>query len=204
MNYSEIVKLALDTADRNDSPVVENVDSFLRVVEARVNRVIDSVDQLVRTTLTLENDEAYYALPLDFARIKQIDVYELDNPSIRKQVIQLPRHEVFNAVLNKGELRYQLINNQLRVLPLQDGKVIELVYYRNLLPLGNINKTNWLSETFPDIYIAGLLVEISAFNKNLEVSMGWNSKFSSALSDFIAYSKRKRIGGDTLVMRVKR
>ena len=50
MNYQELVDASVAYADRNDIEVANNVDLFVTMAEARVNRVLKTRKQSKRAT----------------------------------------------------------------------------------------------------------------------------------------------------------
>ena len=58
MTYNDIVNLTLGYADRQDDEVATRMDNFLRVTEARINRVLMTLDMscllnIIRYHLTI-------------------------------------------------------------------------------------------------------------------------------------------------------
>ena len=49
MNYTELVATSIAYADRYDLEVTDNVDTFIILVEARVNRLLKTRKQSART-----------------------------------------------------------------------------------------------------------------------------------------------------------
>ena len=63
MIYSEIVDLALGYSDRQDSEVISRIDLFLKIVEARVNRLLMTMDMSARAHTIMNSSTEFYTLP---------------------------------------------------------------------------------------------------------------------------------------------
>ena len=78
---------------------------------------------------------------------------------------------------------YCILADQINVFPPQDGLVMELTYYQNLTPLSTSDPVSWLSDSNPDLYLFGLLVEISSFIKNPEAKAVWEGRYLGAIDE---------------------
>ena len=62
MNYADIVSLTLGYADRQDTEVTSRIDLFMRVTEARINRLLMTLDMSCRATTPMSSTTEYYSL----------------------------------------------------------------------------------------------------------------------------------------------
>ena len=203
MNYSEIRDLALAYADRNDTEVTSRIDSFLKIVESRVNRVLKTRDMSSRTTISTVLDQEYYTLPTDFAGLRDIEFRDTAASDIRITMQYLTPDQM-NIVYSNSlpGYYYTLIANKLQISPTQpSGKIIEIVYYQKLVPLTSLATTNWLSNSHPDVYTFGLLVEISSFVKDAEAKALWDVRFVDAVAAIQTDDDRIRWSGTPLTIR---
>jgi hypothetical protein len=203
MNYSEISNLALAYADRSDTEVTSKIDSFLKIVEARVNRVLKTRDMSSRTTIATVLDQEYYSLPTDFAGLRDIEFRDTATSDIRVTMQYLTPDQM-NIVYSNGLSGhyYTLVANKLQISPTHDsGKIIEIVYYQKLVPLTSLATTNWLSASHPDVYTFGLLVEISSFVKDAEAKALWDVRFIDAVNAIQSDDDRIRWSGTPLTIR---
>ncbi len=203
MNYAEIVALALSYADRTDAEVANRVDDFLRVVESRINRVLKTMDMSTRTTTITITDKEYYTLPDDFAGMRDIEIREA--ASSYKTTLQYLNPEQLNNISGLDGLKsvyYTIVANQIQIMPIQAaGKIIELIYYRKLIPLSTTFPENWLSLGNPDAYVFGLLTEIHAFLKDKESIALWDTRFKEVLADIHTNDSMSRWSGTPLRIR---
>lgn len=206
MNYSEITTLALGYSDRQDDDVIDRIDDFLRIVEARINRAIDVQKMSIRTEITTQADKKYYGLPSDFNGLRDIEIYSTDTPNSRDTLSyaspeQMNDYSTNTTNLANAKIFYTIIANQLHIYPPQEDKQMEIVYFRKIPPLGATNNENWLSIDFPDLYVNGLLVEINSFVKDAEAAMLWDQRFNVSVNETNLDDKDARWSGPALVMR---
>lgn len=203
MNYTDIVGLALSYADRQDQEVIDKMDSFLRIVEARLNRVLHVRKMAVRAQLATSTDQEYYGLPSDFSGLRDIEIRNTDDSSGRT-TLQYLSPEQLNQYSNiRGDnIYYTIVADQLQIMPPQSDKILEIIYYQKLLPLGTTNQTTWLSESNPDTYVFGLLVEINSFVKDPQGKELWDVRFKEETEALISEDEIDRWSGTALQVRI--
>ncbi|MCK4704121.1 MAG: hypothetical protein KAT90_01460, partial [Gammaproteobacteria bacterium] len=189
MNYTEIKSLALGYADRSDTATVNNVDNFLKIVEARVNKKLKTQKMGTESSIVVVADQLKYDLPSDFAGLREIVVTDgtskktghLVTPE-RMTSMQDDPSESVNP--NNEGFYYLIIADQLKIYPAQeDTASIDLVYYKHVAPLTSTEANNWLATNHPDCYVFGLVVEISAFVKDADAKALWDSRFIESMFD---------------------
>lgn len=204
MNYAEIVALALSYADRTDAEVANRVDDFLRVVESRINRVLKTMEMSIRTSTITITDKEYYALPTDFEGLRDIEIRDSASSSY-KTTLQYLNPEQLNNISGIDGLKgiyYTIVANQIQIIPIQaPGKVIELIYYRKLIPISTTFPENWLSLYNPDAYVFGLLTEIHSFLKDKESIAMWDARFKEALAEIQFNDTSRRWSGTPMQIR---
>lgn len=201
MMYAVVIQSALDYADREDDEVIDKMDTFLRIVESRINKALEVGDMSVRSTITTIDGQEYYALPDDFGGLRDIEIKE-DADSTDRQTPEYlsPAQMNAHAADTSGSVNYTIIANQIQIYPPQDGSVLEIVYYQRLVGLDSTNTENWVSAANPDAYIFGLLVEISAFVKNVDALSIWEGRFKQSLSEITDKDRRIRWSGNPLTV----
>jgi len=208
MNYLEIKDTALLYADRaKDTEVLSRIDAFLRITESRINRRIKVQDMAIRTTINMVKGQEYYGLPQDFAGLRDIEIRSADtlvsDPKDRVTLQYLTPEQMNNVVAGHDSgMFYSIIADQLQVSSPQDGKTLEIVYYRKLVPLTADEAINWVSADSPDLYIFGILVEIAAFVKNAETSTLWDARFTTTLDELVSNDAVSRWSGTSMQMRL--
>lgn len=208
MNYTEIVESSLDYSDRlTDTELQNRVDVFLRVVESRIKKRLMVQKMAIRSYLVTQADMEYYTLPSDFNGLRDVEIKDSLNATKKTTLAYVSPEQLNNASTNSMDIQstiyYTIVANQIQIIPIQDeNKILEFVYYRNVLPLSSANLNNWVSDDYPDIYIFGLLVEISSFTKDAVAKELWDNRFKEALDELEFSDSRTRWSGTALQVRV--
>lgn len=203
MNYQEVINSALAYADKaNAEDVVANMDTFLRVVEARVDRILQTRLQSKRARLICEDGVEYYGLPPDYGGLRDVEIITKGGGRITMRWLA---SEAMDAhITRNGQTpSYSVVSNQLHVWPLlDDTNVIEIAYYQRVNPINIDDPENWISRYAPDVYIHGLMVEIFAFIKDGEGATMWDQRFKQALSELDSDDARDLWSGPSPTIQV--
>jgi len=202
MNYTEIKNLALSYSDREDDDVIDRIDDFMRVVESRINSSTKVQKMAIRTSINTMADQEYYGLPSDFSGLRDIEIQNPDSTTSRQTLKYVSPEQMNNhAGSQSTEIFYTIIADQIQIFPAQDAQILEIVYYQQLPPLNSTNAENWVSVSFPDAYVFGLLVEVNAFVKDPEATMMWDARFKEALNVITSDDADTRWSGSALQIR---
>jgi len=202
LNYTTIIQAALDYADKNDTQTSNNMDTFLRVVESRINRLLDVGKMATRSVISTIAGQQYYGLPADFSQLREIRIRE-DLSTKPSAVLEYVSPVGLQNAIDNGVTTpvYTLIADQLRIYPAQDNQVLEITYLAKVPQLTSKESQNWLSEQAPDAYIFGLLVEINSFIKDGESAAMWDSRFDAVIRELIHDDQIDRWSGPSLTIR---
>jgi len=205
MNYTEITDAAYSYADRQDAEAVGNKDLFLRAVENRLNNKLSVQKMSCRTQLLTRLDQEYYGLPPDFSGLRDI---EISNPGSRGRCTlkylnpeQMNNWSSLTAQGGANDIFYTIIADQLQIMPPQDGMMLEIVYYRDVPPLTPTDNENWVSIGQPNLYIFGMLVEISSFAKDKDAATLWDRRFVTEVDGLTEQDQLNRWSGTPLQIR---
>ena len=201
MNYSDIVNLTLGYADRQDAEVTSRMDLFIQVTEARINRVLMTLDMSSRAKTLMDASIEYYPLPTNYSVMRSIKVIDNTNSASRVTLLQVNPEQMANLV-NNGETQfpcYTIISGNIHVQPFYDDThSLEIDYFQTLPPLSSSITTNWLSDSNPDAYVFGLLVEINSFIKDGEATSLWDGRFQQAMSEITLNDAKSTWSGTSL------
>ncbi len=203
MNYDQIKTAAIDYADRKDAATAARMDTFLLMVEAQINRRLRTGAASRRATIPTKEGEEYFGLPSDFAGLRDIEVAPSGDSGDRVT----PRYvspEIMNSAVREGSslLMYTIIANQIQINPTATGSVLEIVYYSKVTPLSQQVPETWLSVSAPDVYVFGLLVEISAFAKDADAAALWAQRFTQELTQIQNIDDVDRWSGPPLQIQI--
>lgn len=207
MNYADLMDLSRAYTDRYDNEVENNLDNFIVLVEAQVNRLLKTREQSCRAYVNTVADKEYYSLPPDWAGMRDI---RISDPSPTSGSFKTTHLSLLDPVLfdekrngpDDGGCYYCVISNQIQIYPVQDaGLTIEMVYFQRVPSLNSTNTTNWISDDHPDIYVAGMSAEISLFAKDYPAATGWSDRMAAAVDQLDNVDWVERWSGDPLQVR---
>jgi len=215
MQYSEIISMALNYADRaTDSSITSRMDLFLKMVESRANRFLSSQKMAGSTDVVLVENVNFYSLPTDFQSMIYLSLQSIANETIRYSLEYSATKDINETVTlaNVNGLdvdlpyRYTIFGNNVRLnfLPgaqLATDYTLHFEYFQSLIPLTSTTDSNWLSNLYPDCYIFGLMVEINAFVKDPESTQLWDQRFKESLNAIQEQNTRYRWDGPQIVTR---
>lgn len=149
----EIKSFLWDRAD-----VVSKIPTFIQLAEAEMKRLLRTQQVVTRQSYTVNNVTG--SVPCDE---RQIMAVQLDLPYANAGTIDLdyatPEQMAEWSVISPQRPRfYTLEGDQLRFLPVPDQSYSGRIIYRSAFcPLSATNRTNWILERHPDIYLSGAL-----------------------------------------------
>lgn len=208
MNYTEIKDMALGYSDRQDTEITGKMDLFLKMVESKINRALETQTMITTVQTVLVDNIFEYTLPTDFLSIKDIKIVNLDNENYSYPLEMASPERVTTFRLDGSDQRiYAIIGNTVEICSnpydADLNLVLEISYYQKLPALTSGVTTNWVSTNHPDAYIFGLMVEINSYVKDAETTMLWENRFNSVLSEITAQDVRYLWGGPTLKIKVE-
>jgi hypothetical protein len=205
MLYTDIKTTAIAYSDRTTDPeITANMDLFLRLVEAPINRVLATQDMSFKVqTATIANQE-FYSLPADFLSMRAVRLWDTVNITTRRTLELLsPQLADTQSQWPGGGFYYNVSGNNIQLLPIPTTvQVLEMEYYARVIPLDSVNSSNWISILHPDVYIFGLLVEINSFAKDPQAASLWADRFRTALAEIKVQDKTSLFSGTPMTTRV--
>ena len=206
MRYDEIVSAAMRISDRtdDDGEVLAIIDTFFRLVESRVNKLVNVQEQTRRAVMVTDENQEYFGLPFDFSGLRDIEVKtSLTDPTRYTPGYLSPEQMNNHVTIESSKFAYTIIDGQIQLNPTTEDCVLEIVYYAKLLPLDAQSiQENWLSIEAPDIYIFGLLVEISSFVRDSEAAGLWDSRFIQEIQNMNTHDQETRWSGTALQIKL--
>jgi hypothetical protein len=212
MNYLDLRNAAIAYSDRYDKEVSDNIDIYILMTEARINRLLKTREQSNRAFLYTIVDKEFYALPPDWAGMRAMYLVEPDPNTSPNSTVKFVLLDPVSFQSTKhqdpgGKFFYCIIANQIQIYPTIDvGFSIEMIYYQkvpNLNPTDDVTSTNWLSESHPDIYLAGMTAEISLFAKDYDAAQSWYDRLKAAVDELDNVDWIERWSGDPLQTRAE-
>jgi len=211
MNYSELIDTIQSYADRYDDDLESQLPVMFTLVESRVSRLLKIREMTVRARFSTVSNKTHYPLPSDFKGMRDIkavfpqandgegasQTLDLLNPE------QMTEKDYSNPETNPtGTMGYAVLANQLQITPaLEDGNFIEMVYYRRIPALTPTAPNNWLTDDYPDVYLRGMLAEVTSFAKDFDDAKIWNASFKEAVLEIDSADQDERWSGTPMVVK---
>lgn len=202
MNYSEISSLALSFVDRQTDPeAVAAIDGMLQLVEAKVNRFLQSSKGSTTTyTQITDAEQIDYPLPSRFSAYRSVKLSTTSTASGTKTTLYYATPDKFDNV-ESGNY-YTIVGEVVKIMSddIVVGNYLEMVSYVNVTPLTSLAPTNWLSDLYPDCYVQGLMAQLYAFAKDWDAAERMEIKFTETLNEIEVQDDKTTWSGSPLTM----
>jgi len=199
MNYSTLKSSIADFLLRQDLTAV--IPTFIELAETALNRSIRHRRMIARATNNF--DEHFLELPDDFLEAKNVQINS--DPVGTLKYVTLEHADLLrsNRYRSPGQPQYYtIVGNTLESTPIPDGDYqVELTYYTKLPVLTDLQPSNWLIATHPDLYLYGALLHSAPYLKNDERVPVWDGLYQRTVRDVNADSERSELSGATLQAR---
>lgn len=186
--YTNLKAAVASFLSRSDltTPIVDGVT----LAEAQFQRTIRNRNMEQRAYATATE---YMALPTDYLEMRRLFLTTTPNVELKL----LDAGEASRRYSNNTDkpLGYTLIGNQIQLAPAPDTTyTIQIDYYKKIPDLAT-NSTNWLLTAYPDLYLTGTLLWMTAYTMNDPRMSMVQSTYQSLLSDVNGIDKRQRFSG---------
>lgn len=195
--YAELLASIALWLDRDD--LEDRIPDFVRLLEARLNRIL-RVPEMEETT-TLTTDAERIDLPTDFRQSRAL--YLDTDPRQELEAISLGtlRTKYAQQITGKPEC-YAISGSEIVLGPAPDDEYdLILTYYADIDGLDANTSTNWLLAKHPDIYLYGTLVAAEAHIWNDERLPLWRAALDEAIAELQKQGTAKQYGASPLRLR---
>ena len=204
MTYAEL-KSAIASWLMGRTDLDPEIPTFVRLTEAELNRNLRVRQMLVRAVSTVEpftaGSSSFITLPTDWLEAKNVQ-FNADAAGVRVlKYITLQEADKIRATGVTGNARYYSIHgNTLELVPpVSEGKEIELTYYAKIPALQGDSDTNWLLNTWPDLYIYGSLLKGAEFLVDDDRAKHiWQPAYNKIFEEARLQDERAEISGSAL------
>ena len=195
MDYSKLKEVIADFANRQD--LQSQIPLFIEMTESRLRRDLRDVVRMSQRAEAMVYGE-YFPLPCDWC--ETIKVIADDSVLRLADSFNIERVE-----LSGGPKFYRHSGDQLQLLPATDVSEsdpirFEMEYLAFPEPLSDENPTNWVLQTYPELYIYGAMLQVSPFLMEDARVPVWAQAYGEAVSAANVASERARGSGSALRM----
>ncbi len=200
MTYDELKTNIANYLNRTD--LTNQLDMFIATAEGEINRQLRHKDMIKRSTAVLESQ--YTKLPSDLSGIINVDI-QSTNPPIplfqqSLESLDLYRKQIGDAT---GQPKYFAIDGDtLEVCPSPDANyTLQISYYADIEPLSSTNAENFLSKSFPDVYLYGALKHASIYLMEDERVAMFKNLYEQAIEELRVQQQNASFGKGSLLKR---
>ena len=95
---------------------------------------------------------------------------------------------------------YTELAGEIHIFPAPDYVSLDIVYYKRLPALSDINTTNWLLQNYPNIYLYGSLLEAASEAVSAEKILLWQARYDAAALKLHTSDKADRWSGSPVTI----
>ena len=197
-NYDGLKSEVAGWLNRTDlAPVIP---TFVRLLEAQVERILRTREMLVRAEGALSDE--FTTLPQDFLALEHIVLVGVQNPQ-PLQWVPMNQINALQAESTAGTpTHYSIIGDEIELSPLPSAEIVaQIAYYRKIPKLSDSVQTNWVLERHPDLYLYGTLMQAAPYLNNDQRISTWTTALAAILEDIRLADERAIRGGAPLKMR---
>lgn len=194
MDYASLVALIPGYVVRpGDTNITANIDTFIQLAEAKLNRRLRVREMIVRTTATIEDE--FSAVPDNFGGVLSFSLDEEPLVYLTPQAMEHVR--AANSEAGKPKY-YSIVGGEFWYLPSpNDSYVADLSFYQKIPALTAEDDTNWLIGSHPDIYLNAVALEAALYLVDDELVSKYGGLLDTILNDLDRQSLNDSTG-DTL------
>lgn len=190
--------------------IVAKVPTFVRMFEAKANRVLRCRQMETRATVTLDigtGEPEFVSLPTDYHSMRRIRNKTAPGKTMLSFVTsaQLDMFRQQSSAAGSPEF-FTVFGDEIELYPTPDQNYqLEMVYRKVITPLDNVdNTTNWLLALAPDLYLYGSLMEAAPYLHEDERVPVWASGVSGGFDQLNKLSEEATYNAGPLVIRRRR
>ena len=195
--YSELQDAIAGWLHRDgDSTITERIPDFIRLAEARFNRVLRTrgmLESLASTPLV----SGAAALPAGFLAFKELRCDASPSYTLQPKPLDWVRNQGTLATL---PLHFAVTGDEVVCWP-SSGSVLR-AYYKQIPALAD-NATNWLLTAHPDLYLFASLVESALFTQDDSRIPLWAEKAAALIEQVQSQDNANAINGGPLTARAR-
>lgn len=186
-SYSDLVAKVAKWLDRDD--LTPQIPDFLALLEARINRLLRTVNQEKRATWAVAS--SIFPLPDDFRQMRSLGVLGTPN----RPLDQISPVDTAGKFPGGPPSAYWVEGRTLIIVPgISDPISLTALYYTRLPALTADAPTNWLLDEHPDIYLWGTLQQAATYIRDPDAIETCKAYLDDAIAELQRESRLDRWG----------
>lgn len=190
MNFEQLKAVIAEFANRQDLETM--IPTFIRLTESRLRRDLRDVTRMTDRAEAMVHGE-YFPLPCDWCETVKV----IADGSVLRLADSF---NIERVELSGGPKFYRHVGDQMQLLPPAGEEPIRFVMEYLSFPdgLSDENPTNWVLDTYPDIYIYGAMLQIAPFLHDDGRVPLWSQAYGEAISAANISSQKAKASGSAL------
>tara|TARA_R110002020_G_scaffold285503_1_gene501021 strand:+ start:454 stop:1104 length:651 start_codon:yes stop_codon:yes gene_type:complete len=199
MTYSELKTAVANYLNRSDLDSM--MDTFIQQTEAVLNRKLRTKDMVKRATATA--DAQYLTLPTDWLEAINVEITSNNfSPLMQMSIESLDVYRKKNGSSTGQPVYYSLVDDTMELCPTPDGSYeLQLTYFSKVSALSSSNTSNFVSTSYPDVYLYGCLRTASIYLMEDDRAAGFTNLFDKALEEMRMEQERAAFGKGSMIPR---
>jgi hypothetical protein len=187
---AELYSAIADWLDRDD--LTTRIPDFVTLNEVAMNRIFNTAEMEVQTTLTCTPGQATVALPTGFMQIRRLRILVTDY--YRDMQILPLEPSLDGGVVDGFPVAASVVGSSLYLKPAPNGAYTLLLNYYAKFAALTSSTTNWILDEHPDAYLYGSLLQSAPFLGTDERLPLWKQGFDNAVQQINEEDAAKRFG----------
>lgn len=195
--YSGLKAEIADFLNRSD--LTSAIPTFIKLSEAKFNRVLRTRQMVKRATATI--DTQYFAMPSDFLEAKSFILNTNPISTVDFATMEFLNTQRASTYIAPGKpVLFGVVGTQFEVVPSPDANYTgELTYYAKIESLSDSTTSNWLLSYAPDLYLYGALIQAAPYLRDDERIGTWGQFFTAAMDDIVVADQRASVATTPVV-----
>lgn len=195
-NYTELVTELEGYLNRAD--FTPRIPTFVKLTEARLNRLLDDPEMEVRATANATGQ--YTTLPADFKRMVGVSTGNYH----KLQQLSGSAITSLDQTVSGTPRFYAIVDGAISFAPINSSTPIAMLYVQKIPDLTAAAPTNWLLTRAPDLYLYGALMQAHMFGWFDERVPSIKSLFDEAIDELKTDGANRRWGSSPIAPRLGR
>jgi hypothetical protein len=189
--YSDLKTSINDWLGRSD--LTSKADDFIDLAEAFFNLKLQTLNMQKTGTITTTANVSTVTLPADYLSMVMVSLSNDPSP-IDKVALKFINEKYRIAQAGRPLVYCDYPENKIQLGPTPDSAyVLNLIYYYGVTPLDNINTTNWLLTSLPNLYLSACLYNAAGYIKDYEAQDRFAVEVNTYLEDLRTKDRSNRV-----------
>jgi hypothetical protein len=201
-NYTTLQSTVADYLNRTDLTSI--IPTFIQLAEAQLNRDIRHYEMEARSNGQQDAGDEYMQVPSTW--LENIRAHVIGTGTTPLDLISRAAMSDKRAGQEDTAGRpeyYCMAAKQFQLYPTPDAEYeIELLFYEKI-PALSASATNWLIESYPDVYLYGSLMHSAPYLQEDERMVVWAQMYAAAVMRLNESSEQARMSGSGLTLKMR-